>query len=387
MFVKGIAAAALLVASAQAIDTTGLPSCGVSGHRISLIGKGLTKLQAKCVTNSLNSQTACSTTDLSCLCGDQSFGYNVGYCLGSTCDGVDIQNSLTWFEKLCSSTSRKPAIYLIEPLLKTFGLGSSTPGAANPVTATTAALYTAVSGGETATATGSHPTATGSSSGSGSGSGSSSQTTTTTGQQSSGGLSTSAKVGIGLGVPLGVLAIAGGLLAAFFIGRKKKAIPTAGLENQPPTEPKGPTETVTAQLPAEPKYAPQPQAPGPEFYTPPPQKPTPAPQPAVPVQPAPNVQPEPPNPSVSPVSAYPHAPSPPPAYAQPYTQPFPPNAYEMPGNTAPQPQPYPIYEAPGVSYVPGSVPPPAGPPPPQNPIYEAPTGAPAVTGAAELPDR
>jgi len=64
-------------------------------------------------------------------------------------------------------------------------------------------------------------------------------TTTDSSQQGTGGLSTGAKVGIGAGVPLGLFVIAGGILAAYFRGRRGRGTPTADashIEQQPKAE-------------------------------------------------------------------------------------------------------------------------------------------------------
>ena len=232
---------------------------------------------------------------------------------------------------------------------KTFATGSSSGGTA---TTTAAALFTAVSADATAAATVTVMSKASSTA-------SSSTAIADSGQQGSGGLSTGAKIGLGVGVPLGVFAIAGGILAAYFLGRKKRSTPTANVSHveqpstaQAPQQP--PTPFAAVPVTAE-KFLYQPAVT--EIYSP---------------------RPQPPASAVSGVSRapLPDAAHPPPGYAQPQQSAIAPPQFSQ------------VYEAHGVSsqYIPPSFSP-QGPPPPTNTVYEAPTNAPRVTGGIELPAR
>jgi CFEM domain len=53
------------------------------------------------VNYGLNTQTLCTSNDLTCICNDSTLGYDIGYCLGSTCDDVDMNASMAWLQNLC----------------------------------------------------------------------------------------------------------------------------------------------------------------------------------------------------------------------------------------------------------------------------------------------
>lgn len=228
---------------------------------------------------------------------------------------------------------------------KTFATDSSSGEAA---TTTAAALFTAVSAEATAAMTVTAMSKASSTA-------SSSTTITDSGQQGSGGLSTGAKIGIGVGVLFGVFAIAGGILAAYFLGRKKRSTPTANVshvqqqftaqEPQPP-----PTPFAAVPVAAE-KFLHQPVVT--EIYPPRPQPPTSAVS------------------AVSPATLLDTTP-PPLVYAQPQQ------------STIALPQFSQVYEAPGVpsQYIPPSFSPQGLPP---HTVHEAPTHAPGVAGCIELP--
>lgn len=194
----------------------------------------------------------------------------------------------------------------------------------------TTALFTAIATGSTATAT-----STAGSAGSSSNNGD---------QKSSGGLSLAAKVGIGVGVPLGVLLLAGGIILAYWLGKRKKDTPTGQISSaqQPSTAEINPRPPATyTSVPIDAKFAPPPAV----------------------------------------TEIYPQPQTPPPMIQQP-------NAYQEPGTISPlQPtmlQP-PLYEAAGVPRqydMPGVAPQGS---PPRSMVYKVPTNAPTVTGNAELP--
>jgi len=149
-------------------------------------------------------------------------------------------------------------------------------------TTTAAALLTAVTADATASPTGNVVTTTAGGSevtvtavGS-SGHSSSDSSNESTGNKHSGGLSTAAKVGIGAGVPLGVLVIAGGLLLAFFLGRRKKSTPTDKDSSEDlttgQTDPQPPNTYTAASTASD--VVPQP--PMTEVYVPPPMQPQPS---------------------------------------------------------------------------------------------------------------
>jgi hypothetical protein len=187
---------------------------------------------------------------------------------------------------------------------------------------------------------------------------------------------------------VGVLAIAGGVLAAYCLSRRKRKTPTANVAHveqqgaQPPayfatapvtaekvgyqtavTEVNSPLQQPTLQAQS---GIPVPVQANEKLVVPPTGQQSYSPQQAAAVVSG-----------VSPVSPYQVAASPQPQ----------PNAYEVPGNmsaqqsTIAQPQFSQVYEAP-------SAPPqhaPQSPPPTTNAVYEVPTNTPGVTGASELP--
>ncbi|KIW03713.1 hypothetical protein, variant 2 [Verruconis gallopava] len=269
-------------------DLSALPSCGET-----------------CVVNSVNSQTQCATSDYSCLCGDQSLGYNIGYCLGSTCDSADMQASLTWLEFACS-----------QPFVSNTGTSTATATSAGSAASTDSLLTGSTSGSSGGSSEGSS----GGSSGSSSSSSSSSSF-----KKKKGGLSSGAKGGIGAGVAvLAVLLILASVLIWWMKRRKTRKTPEVENPAPAPVQAIPPPvqasdEKVQVQTNVQQYYPPTQQAYVQTPTQPPVQGPT-------YTQPAPPYDQAPP-PPVSPMSTY-AQPVPPQSYAVPSPQP---TAPELPG--------------------------------------------------------
>ena len=183
-----------------------------------------------------------------------------------------------------------------------------------------------------------------------------------------------------------MLTIAGGILAAYCLGRKKRstsATNVAHVEQQGAIEASGQPPTSFATMPVTAEKVGYMTAVT-EVNSPQVQSVIPNEKLAVPQQSNSPQQTSPAVSGVSPVSPYQNAASPV-AYAPPQPQP---NAYEMPSNIAPPQQSTisQVYGAPAVSppYAPTGIST-TGSPPPTNAMYNVPTDPRGATGAAELP--